>query len=87
MFWSCFSYDYKGPYHIWKAESATEKTAAARFIKEVNKHCESIIKAEWKLLTAIHQTGLHNKGGQKPRWHFTEADGKLVRHAKQGGID
>ena len=26
--WSCFSYDEKGPYHIWEVETADEKKAA-----------------------------------------------------------
>src|SRR5580692_1396246 len=28
MFWGCFSYDKKGPCHIWKPETKTERTAA-----------------------------------------------------------
>ena len=54
MFWGCFFYDYKGPCYIWKAESAAEKTAAAKSIEEVNKHCEPTTKAEWELLTTMH---------------------------------
>jgi hypothetical protein len=29
MFWGCFSYDKKRPFHIWKAETAAQKKAAA----------------------------------------------------------
>ena len=67
IFWGCFFYDYKDPYHIWKAESAAEKTAAIKSIKKVNKHCKPIIKVEWELLTAMHQTGLYNKKDQKSK--------------------
>ena len=28
MWWSCFSYDEKGPHHIWEAETVAEKKAA-----------------------------------------------------------
>ena len=54
MFWGCFSYDYKGSCHIWKAESAAEKTAAARSIEKVNKHYKSTVKAKWELFTVMH---------------------------------
>jgi hypothetical protein len=28
MWWSCFSYNEKGPYHNWEAETAAEKKEA-----------------------------------------------------------
>ena len=37
MFWGCFSYDKKGPFHIWKAESTKEKKAAKEELKLLNK--------------------------------------------------
>ena len=30
MFWGCFSYDYKGPCHVWTKETATEKKKRKR---------------------------------------------------------
>ena len=37
MFWGCFSFDKKGPYHIWKTETAKEKKAAKKEINKINK--------------------------------------------------
>ena len=54
IFWDCFFYDYKGSCHIWKVESAAEKTAVAKSIEKVNKPCKLTVKAEWKLLTIMH---------------------------------
>jgi hypothetical protein len=35
MFWGCFSYDKKGPCHIWKPETKTERAAAQKEIERV----------------------------------------------------
>lgn len=34
MFWGCFSWDYKGPCHCWKAKTKKEKEDAAIKIAE-----------------------------------------------------
>jgi hypothetical protein len=36
MWWSAFSYDKKGPYHIWKPETATEKKACRKELAALN---------------------------------------------------
>ena len=36
MFWGSFSYDKKGPCHIWKPETAQEKKAAEAELAEMN---------------------------------------------------
>ena len=40
MFWGCFSYDYKGPCHCWKSETAKEKKIAENHIKGLNDRLE-----------------------------------------------
>ena len=52
MFWGCFSYDKKGPMHIWKPETAAERRAA---------------QSELDALNALYVLGLaHPEGGAPP---------------------
>ena len=46
MFWGCFTYDYKGPSHVWRPETAQEKRDAALKIDEINKILEPIMREE-----------------------------------------
>ena len=41
MFWGCFSYDKKGPFHIWKAETTAQKKAAEAELKAKNQANEA----------------------------------------------
>jgi transposase len=86
MFWGCFSYDKKGPYHIWKPETKKEKEEADREIKKLNAELEPILREEWELVTPMSRVGLRNKRGRKPVWKWDEKHGKLVRGGN-GGID
>ena len=38
MFWGCFSYEKKGPFHIWKPETAAEKHAAQKKLTKSMRH-------------------------------------------------
>jgi hypothetical protein len=42
MFWGCFSYDKKGPFYIWKAETAAQKKAAEADLKAQNALIEAV---------------------------------------------
>ena len=53
MFWGCFSYNYKGPCHIWQKEIAKEKKESGRAIKQLNKEREPEAKAAWELETGL----------------------------------
>jgi hypothetical protein len=86
MFWGCFSYDKKGPCHVWKSETVAEKRAAQKEIDVMNAANEPLFKADWELETAMKRTGLRNKPGKKPEWRFTKDTKKLVRDSN-GGID
>ena len=87
MFWGCFSYDKKGPCHIWQPETATERKKAQAVINKLNKELKPRMREEWELNTGIRRMGLRNLPGPKPGWRFTEATGKLVRNQGHGGID
>jgi hypothetical protein len=86
MFWGCFSYDKKGPCHVYQPETKAEKEDAARQIEQLNAELEPLQREEWELSESMRRTGLRNKRGRKPQWRWTEKTGKLVR-TSGGGID
>ena len=86
MFWGCFSYDKKGPCHIWKNETAAEKRACEADLARMNADLEPEAKAQWELETAMRRIKLRNLGGPKPKWKFTAATGKVTISGKKGGI-
>ena len=53
MFWGCFSWDKKGPCHIWKSETKTEQKENEKILAQVNTELEPIMKAEWELNTSF----------------------------------
>lgn len=87
MWWSYYSYDYKGPFHIWKAETAAEKTAAQKAIDALNAVLEPLAKAEWEITNGTRRIGLRNLPGIAPTWKFTKKTGAYVREKGKGGID
>jgi hypothetical protein len=88
MFWACFSWDKKGPFHIWKKEKAAQKKAAQAEIDAYNSVHEMEARCEWELSTAMRRLRLgRNPGGKKPVWKFTAARGAMTRTGKAGGID
>jgi hypothetical protein len=44
MFWACFTYDEKGPCHIWEEETVKEKKEAKEWIERVNAELEAKCK-------------------------------------------
>jgi hypothetical protein len=87
MFWDCFSYDLKGPCHLWENETEAEKAAAQAELDALNRDNEAKCRQEWELVKGIRRMGLRNLPGKRPEWKFTKKTGKLVREAKKGGID
>ena len=87
MFWGSFSYDKKGPCHIWETETPKEKKEADAWLAEQNRILELICKAEWELETAMCRVRISRRmPGMKPTWKFTKKTGKLERDS-EGGID
>jgi transposase len=79
MFWGCFSYDKKGPCHIWKPETKIERAAAQKEIDKLNEELEPILRQEWELNTHMSRLDLENKRGRKPKWKWDKQHGKLTR--------
>lgn len=86
MFWGSFSYDYKGPCHCWRPETAAEKAFSEEKLAEINAELEPKKKEEWELLNGMKRTGLKGLGGPKPTWVWDKKHGKITRDGK-GGID
>lgn len=86
MVWASFTYDRKGPLHIWNPETTQEKRQAERDIALLNEQLEPIKKAEWELNTSMSRLGLRGIRGPKPEWKWNKKNGKLERDAR-GGID
>ena len=88
MFWGCFSWDKKGPCHIWTTETAAERKESEKELAILNETFEEALKTEWELSTGVRRMNLRRRPpGPKPKWRFTKANGKLVREGNAGGID
>ena len=69
MFWGCFSYDFKGPCHIWRTQTVAQRKKDDTELAELNATLEPTTKAEWELLTGLRRINLRrNPGGKKPQW-------------------
>jgi len=68
QFWGCYTYDSKGPCHIWRPETAQEKKAAVKDLEELNKELEPILKERWELENGIRRLNLRNLPGRAPEW-------------------
>jgi transposase len=87
MVWACFSYDKKGPIHIWEPETSQQKKQAEIEIEALNQELEPIRRAEWEMNTTMNRLHLRGIGGRKPTWKWNEKNGKCIQNAKKGGID
>jgi hypothetical protein len=92
MFWGSFSYDYKGPCHIWEDETPVEKAYAITEIKRLNALKEDEDRAAWELKQQLKREayfGLHGRriGGKPAKWRHNKANGAYVREKGHGGID
>ena len=61
MFWGCFSYDKKGPFHIWKKETNRERQAAQVYLDAINASNEPAVKTAWELQTAMRRLNLRRR--------------------------
>jgi hypothetical protein len=87
MFWGCFSYDRKGPMHIWKKETANERREVNKELEAINQQLEPMARAEWEVTTALPRMHLRGRpGGRAPTWQFTAPNGAVTRE-KGTGID
>ena len=86
MFWGSFTYDEKGPCHIWKPQTVAQKKKDDLELTKLNEELEPVEKAQWELNTGLRRLDLRPKRGRKPQWRWNESNGKLVRNSR-GGID
>jgi hypothetical protein len=84
QFWGCFTYDSKGPCHIWHPETAQEKKKAAQDLEEINAKLEPILREEWELETKMRRLKLRGIGGKPPQWKWDAKYGKLTRRDGAG---
>jgi hypothetical protein len=88
MFWGCFSYDLKGPCHIWQKETVEERLRAQGVLDSWNESLEPEYRRRWEAAqTLLLLSRNRRQRGRPAQWKFTKANGKLVREAKRGGID
>lgn len=81
MFWGCFSYDEKGPCHIWCPKSTAKKKAADDDLKVLNAALEPMLRAKWEEKEARWYEEARARDPQYAwhrNWRFKEATGKLV---------
>jgi len=89
MFWGCFSYDKKGPCHVWEDETKAETAQADKWLEKENQALEAVCKQEWELEAAMRRIRITRRmPGRAPVWKWNKNTGKLVRESKgKGGID
>jgi len=87
MFWACFSWGYKGPYHIWSDETPQMTARYDRFIRQYNEDHEAAHKAAWEAEETIRRAQLKRPPRVPRTWKHTEQTGAMVRKATGGGID
>ena len=87
MFWGCFTYDKKGPYHCWGPETAAEKKAADEAIVKLNETLEPEMREAWELENGMRRLKLRSNRGPQPRFRWNKQSGMLARGNKKGGID
>lgn len=86
MFWGSFSYDKKGPCHVWKPETARERAESERAIEKLNEEIEPLMKEMWEIENGVRRLGVRSRPGPRPEWKWTRETGKLSR-GKGSGID
>lgn len=73
MWWSCFSWDHKGPYHIWEKETAAERKAMQADLKRLNDTRFELDKSKWELEYAMSRIYItRNQSGPCAQFKYTE---------------
>ncbi len=78
MLWGSFSYNKKGPCHIWKPEAKKDRELAEKEFERLNLDLEPIMKEIWELEVEMARLGLRKKPGKLPAWKFTAKNGRLT---------
>ncbi|CBF83503.1 uncharacterized protein ANIA_03048 [Aspergillus nidulans FGSC A4] len=72
MVWGCFSYNKKGPLHIYKPETAAMWKQADIEIEAMNCELEPLCREEWELATGLSRVHLRPNRGRVPKWNWNE---------------
>ena len=68
MFWGCFSWDRKGPCHIWTAETAAERKQADEELADLNETFREELQMSWEISTGVRRLNLRQRPpGRKPQ--------------------
>jgi hypothetical protein len=88
MFWGSFSYDKKGPCHIWEEETQVEKAASKKDLDTKNAARIDMDEAIWNAANGMRRINLRRQVlGPIPQFKHIEEWGAYVRKSKGGGID
>jgi len=88
MWWSCFSYDKKGPYHIWEDETPAEKKAMKKDLDARNEAKEPNDKLIWEATQAIHRLhATRAQAGTRAKWVHNEENGAYIVKDGRKGIN
>ena len=88
MWWSCFSWDTKGLYHIWEKETAADKKAMEADLKARNTARYETDKAKWELEYAMRRIHItRNQSGPRAQFKHDEDTGAYVVKEERGGIN
>ena len=85
QFWGCFTAEFRGPYHIYGRETASEKAAAKADLQGINAN----YNADQQLLADNFHTERANKPQSKRLKRVPKPEGSLKTRRKdgKGGID
>jgi hypothetical protein len=92
MFWGSFTYEKKGPCHIWEAETAQEKRARKEDLDARNALREPEDRKKWeekqaeKMAAYIQKYG-RRPGGKRAVWKHCEKTGAYEVRNGRGGIN
>jgi transposase len=92
MFWGSFSYDKKGPCHVWEKETPEEKRERKADLDARNQKNEKKNKKKWEKeqkewLRAWIKAHGRNPGGTRKVWKYNESTGAFVVKNGRGGIN
>jgi len=90
MWWSCFTYDRKGPYYIWPKETKAMKQKCEKDLKDWNAEIFERDYEEWKTALPIAHLSLDRQGkrkGRKPQFNHETYGTAFTLNEGKGGIN
>lgn len=86
MFWACYSWEKKGPRHVWRPETKKEKQSAQEVLDELNSQLGPTMRFEWQKEDERYAAAYaaNPQRARHRRWKWCEATGKLERREGKG---